>query len=193
MKTEPLSWSYHLPLFSSFIWKNISLGFLITFFVIAFLGILFGAITKTTFSSQTPDIYFAAGFVGLVIFLTLLVFIIIFHNGFTMKYRIDEHGVHQSVTGPSAKVHKAAIILGLLSRSPSAVGAGILAKEGEQRTISWGEVKKVNVNPSKQYLRIARQFLGIYPIDMFCQKSDFDRVLDLISQHVPKGKIQTRK
>jgi len=182
---KKLEWRYHIPLFSSFIWRNITLGFLITIFIL--LGLLFvisGFSLQIDISRQAPGIYFAGGFIALIIFLTLLVFVLLFWRGFDVDYAVDNKGLYQTVKGTSSKVHRLAIILGVLGRSPVAIGAGLTAKSGEERFISWQEARLIKINKKKRYIFISRAFLGIYPIDMFCTESNFPEVLACIKKYI---------
>lgn len=182
-----IRWRYTIPLFSSFIWKNIALGFFITFCILfAFFFVLNGFSLSFDFQSQVPDIYFAGGFVGIVIGVTLLVFVLLFWHGFAMEYAVDEKGMYQVHHGAS-KVHSAAIILGALSRSPSAIGAGLTAKGGEERFISFREAHAIVVDKKRRHIHVSRNFLRIYPIDIFCSKKDFPRILSYIQKHKRVG------
>jgi len=184
---EKLEWRYRLPLFSAFIWGNIAKGFLITIVVLlAFLFVISGFYLDVDISQQTPDIYFAGGFVALIIFLTLLVFVILFWRGFEMDYAVDGKGLYQTVKGTSSKVHNWAIILGTLGRSPATIGAGLTAKGGEERFISWREASTIRVDKKKKYIHVSRNFLGIYPIDMFCTDKNFSKVTAAIKKHALK-------
>lgn len=179
---KPLIWKYHIPLFSSFIWGNIAKGFSITIGILTVFFFILGWTTNVSLPQPSDDMVFAGGFIGIVIFFTLFIFIILFWNGFDVEYRVDKSGLFQKVTGMSSKVHTWTILLGLLGRSRSAVGAGLLAQGGEERFISWKELKYIKVDKTRKYFYASRAFLGIYPIDMFCG-TYFTRVLNVIQKH----------
>lgn len=184
-KNMVFKWKFRIPLFSSFIWKNIVLGFLITAVILwVFLFVISGFSFNLDVSHFAPDIYFAGGFIALIIGLTLLVFVILFWNGFDACYAVDKKGLYQSIKGASSKVHSLAIIAGILGRSPAAVGAGLTAKGGEERFISWQEARLIKVDKKEKYIYVSRAFLGIYPIDMFCSEKNFNQVLSYIQKHI---------
>lgn len=166
------------------------MGFLITTMVlVAFLFAINGFSLNIDIQSQTPDIYFAGGFVGLIIFFTLLTFIILFWNGFDMEYAIDSKGLYQSVKGTSSKVHAVAILIGILGRSATTTGAGLTAKGGEDRHISWREIRTIRVYTKKRYIHVSRKFLGIYPIDMFYTNKHSHSILSYIKKYAPTKTI----
>ena len=162
------------------------MGFLIAVGVTGGIIFLIGGFRIPSWESVVPEIYFAGGFVGLIIGLTLLIFIILFWNGFEASYRVDISGIYQSIGGMSTKVHRATVLLGVLFHSSSAAGAGLLAQGGEERSITWKEARRIKVDTKKRYIYISRAFLGIYPIDMFCTEKNFEEVLTFFKTHLPK-------
>lgn len=160
------------------------MGFLITTLVlVAFLFSINGFSINIDIQSQTPDIYFAGGFVALIIFFTLLTFIILFWNGFDVDYAVDSKGLYQSVKGTSSKIHNLAVIAGLLGRSSAAVGTGLTAKGGEDRHISWREIRTIQIRTQKRYIHVTRTFFGIYPIDMFYTNKHAHGILSYINKY----------
>lgn len=179
-----LTFDTTIPVFSWFIAKGMGIGLLI------FLSI-FGLITASTilnggkFSDLTPDIYFALGFVGLIFFFTYVVMAIMFPKGFMSKIKINKGGVSQ-VSLSTKNINRSAIIGGILTKSPGAVGAGLLAEAGDCREMSWKEVKVVKIDSKSKYMYFSKGKFGLFPIGFFCPEGKYKSALSLVDKYHSK-------
>lgn len=173
-----------IPVFSWFIAKIMGVGLLIPiglFGIVAILSIVNGG----KFSDLTPDIYFASGFVGLIFLLTYVVMAIMFPKGFISKIKISKDGISQLALSSSKKISRAAIIGGILTKSPGAVGTGLLAETGDDRVISWKDMKVVRINPGSRYMYFSRGRLKLFPIGFFCPEKQYKKTVGLVAKHFP--------
>jgi len=184
LKDKKISFISTIPVLSMYIAKGMAIGFLIfmgVFGMIAGLSILNGG----TFSSLTPDIYFAFGFVCLIFILTYVVMLIAFPNGFQYRCDIDNSGISQISLSPTKTMNRVAIIGGILRKSPGAVGAGLLAEAGDSRHLSWKEIKVVKINKKNRYCYFSKGRLGLFPIGFFCPEEHFDKLQTVIKEYYP--------
>lgn len=178
-----ISFDTTIPVFSWFIAKGMAIGLLIFLSVFAFMAILAIA-NGGKFSDLTPDIYFALGFVGLIFFFTYVVMIIMFPNGFMSKIKIDDKGISQ-VSLSTKKVNRAAIIGGIIAKSPGAVGAGMLAEAGDYREVSWKEMKVARINSNSRYMYFSMGRFGLFPVGFFCPKDKYKPVISIVTKYYP--------
>ncbi len=177
-----------IPVFSWYIAKGMGVGLLV-FVVIFGLIMLPGLLDGATFSDFTPDIYFAFGFVGLIFFFTYVVMAIVFPKGFMSKITINKDGVSQVSISNTSKVNKAAIIGGILTGKPGTVGTGILAEAGNDRFVSWKEMKIAKINSKSRYMYFSRGRLKLFPIGFFCPDDKYTEVVDLVTKYFPNFQI----
>lgn len=179
-----------IPVFSWFIAKVMGVGLLVTsalFGIIVISSIMNGG----KFSDLTPDIYFALAFVGLLFFLTYAAMAIMFPNGFISRIQITENGVSQVSLSPTKKVNLAAIIAGILTKSPGAIGTGLLAGAGDSRTISWKDIRLVKVNSSSRYMYFSKGKIGLFPIGFFCPEKRYKQTIELVTKHFPNFQLES--
>lgn len=177
-----LSFETTIGVFSWYIAKVMGLVLFIPMGIIGLIAL--SSITSGgSFSQLTPDIYFASGFIGLIFLLTYIVMAFLFPKGFVSKIKITEEGISQTSLSPTKNVSRAAIIGGILTRSPGAVGTGILAEAGDNRIISWKEIKQVTVNNHSRYMYFSKGRFTLYPIGFFCPQKYYSQVLEAISQY----------
>ncbi len=178
-----------IPVFSWYIAKIMGTGFLI---VLAIFGLTIASVLSSggKFSSLTPDIYFAFGFFSLIFFLTYIVMAVIFPKGFISKIQISKKGVSQVSLSSTGKINRAAIIGGILTKSPGAVGTGLLAEAGDNRFLSWKEMGIVKVNGKSGYMYFSKGRLGLFPVGFFCPKEQYKKTLGLITKYFPNFQLE---
>jgi len=171
-----------IPVFSWYIAKGMGVGLLMFVAIFAFIAAP-SLLDGGKFSDFTPDIYFAFGFVGLIFFFTYVVMAIVFPKGFMSKITINQDGVSQVSISHTSKVNKAAIIGGIFAGKPGVVGTGMLAEAGNDRFVSWKEMKTAKVNPKSRYMYFSRGRLKLFPIGFFCPKEKYAEVVELVTKY----------
>lgn len=181
-KNNSLIFETTIPVFSWFIAKIMAIVLLVPL-------ALFGLITVSsimnggTFSDLTPDIYYASGFVGLIFFLTYVVMAIIFPKGFISKIQMNGKEISQVSMSPTSKVNRAAIIGGIITGKSGAIGTGLLAEAGDDRSIRWKDMKIVQINPKSKYMYFSRGKFTLFPIGFFCPEKNYEEVSSFISRY----------
>jgi hypothetical protein len=184
-----LAFETTIPVFSWFITKVMGMVILIPFTIIGMISV-FSIINGGKFSDLTPDIYFALGFISLIFVLTYIAMMIMFPNGFISIVQISEKGISQIALSSSKKISQAAIVGGILTKSAGAAGAGLLAEAGDNRTISWKEMKIVKVNSNSKYMYFSKGRMTLFPIGFFCPEKQYKKTIELISKYFPNFHLQ---
>ena len=177
---DTIQWNYSIPFFSWFILRIFFFLYIIPILFVLFLLFISGNLNN--FNSLTPDIYYAFCFFSAIIFLTLIITFIIFHDGFATTYIVNNKGIYQISGQKEKKIHRLSIIAGLLGRSAGTAGAGLLAYGGEERFIAWSDAKIINIKNKKKYVYISRGRFSIGPIGMFCTTKNFNQIVSIIKK-----------
>lgn len=178
------------PVFSWFIAKVIGVGLLMILAIFGTIAVS-SIINGGKFSDLTPDIYFALGFVGLIFLLTYAAMAIMFPNGFISKIQITKEGVSQISLSSTKKVNLAAIIAGILTKSPGAIGTGLLAGAGDSRMMSWKDMGIVKVNSSSRYMYFSKGKIGLFPIGFFCPEKRYKQTIELVTKYFPNFLLES--
>lgn len=181
-KKNSLVFETTIPVFSWFIAKIMAFVLLVPLALFALLAIS-TMMNGGKFSDLTPDIYYASGLVDLLFLLTYVVMAFMFPNGFISKIQMNEANVSQVSLSPTGRINRAAIVGGILTRSPGAIGTGLLAEAGDDRSIRWKDMEIVKINPNSRYMYFSRGKFTLFPIGFFCPERNYKEVSAFISKH----------
>lgn len=181
---KPLVFDTTIPVFSWFIAKGMGMGLLIFLSVFGLMAIM-TIVNGGKYTDLTPDIYFVLGFIGLIFFFTYVAMALLFPKGFMSRIKIDNKGITQ-VALSTKRINRAAIISGIIAKSPGTVGAGLLAEAGDYREISWREIKIVKINSKSKYMYFSRGGLGLFPVGFFCPEKKYKSVVSMVDKYYPK-------
>ena len=169
-----MEWEYRLPFFHLPMLKKILMAFgipiLITGIILALrIGVVNGLVIM----------FIVAGVFSIGFFVAALVYA----NGFHFTYRLTTDGIWSHMGKREKRVAEATTVGGILTGSPGAVGAGLLAKAEQNVFIPWKDITKVNVVEKDCSIKIGRSF-GYKPIELHCAPQDFKRVLDILTERL---------
>ena len=102
-------------------------------------------------------------------------------GGFTAGYAVTNRGVHFRLGKGARGAADAATLIGLLSRSPAAIGAGLLASAEQGAFIAWRDVRKVTIDARSRYIQV-RAALGSKPVGIHCTEENFARVRHVVRE-----------
>jgi hypothetical protein len=100
-------------------------------------------------------------------------------GGFTAAYLVTDRGVHFRLGKGARGAAEAATLIGILARSPSGTGAGLLALSEQDGFLAWSDIRKLTINDRSRYVQIRAGF-GSKPIGINCTDQNFSLVCDLI-------------
>lgn len=177
-------WSHRIRmLFSSRLWKS----FLLVFGIPV---LLFGIVVS--FVSGTGDgLVVLFGGMGLFGLLWAMVGAIVdLTGGFTAAYLVTARGVHFRLGKGARGAAEAATLLGILARSSSGTGAGMLALSEQDGFIAWSGIRKLTISDRSRYVQIRGSF-GSKPIGIYCTEQNFSKVCDIIQAHLTQAREPT--
>jgi hypothetical protein len=160
-------------LFNPILWRSFLLVFGIpTVLLAAGLSVAFGSVENALLMALGLFTFFFVIWIITAIVVDLI-------GGFQAKYLITTKGIYFE----SGKVEKAtanaAVVVGALTGSSGAAGAGLLARSEQSSFIDWKRVKKVTVRPSSRVITVRGGF-GSKPIGLYCTEENFHKVLETV-------------
>jgi hypothetical protein len=177
-----IQWDYAIPFFSWYVFRIFFFLFFSPIVVFLLVILLTGGFSTVTIESLNPGLTYAFYLLSIFVLLTIFITWLLFKNGFLYTYIVNDKGFYQISDKRQKKVNRATIVLGLLGKSTSTTGAGLLAYSGEERFISWKDAKVIKINTKKRYIYISRGRIAIGPIGMFCTPENFDKIISLIHE-----------
>ena len=144
-----ISWQEEVPIFRNpLIRKQLGIA----------IGIPFGILILVLSLVIGPEreLMYILGMLGALFFLTFLLVKFYLGDKYAVSYVADEKGISYSTQRKqyerSRKLNILTVILGILSRSPSAAGAGLLAQSRQRGKIPWNRVRTYHYLPKSQAL-----------------------------------------
>jgi len=170
-----ITWDSRIKmLFNPILWGNFLLVFGLPIVILSLLLIFITDIKTTSMFMAGVGIFI---FFGVIWAITGLV--IDLAGGFHATYEVTSKGIYFSSGSTAKKAVNAIAIIGVLSRSASVAGAGLLARSEQDQFIRWDEIKKVKVRRGNRYIFVKKGF-GSKPIGLYCTEENFEEVLKLI-------------
>lgn len=178
------------PLVLASLFKGFGLSFAL-FWLILEIGSWTMKTSMTLYVLRHPlkvlhEAQFALMFVGLIVFLTVIITALIFRNGYDAHFGVNEEGLWMAPQAGQRKtndfIHNMLFGLGILAGKPGAVGMAMIADATQERSIAWPEVKKVVPYPS----RIA---IGLHDswhcaLIVYCQPENYEVILNYAMSRV---------
>jgi hypothetical protein len=179
---EPMTWEASLPLFSADMIGQWTMACAAT---CALVVVLFGVIltgTGEVESLGTLLLFAGAGAGGLWV-LGILIMAVVFQGRMQMRFTIDDDGLTAETVSTAARTaNRIAIVGGLLTGKPGLAGAGLIARAGETKSVSWEGAFRVAADPRRLSLRISNGWRTLFFVQ--CLPGNFDSVTQAIGSHM---------
>lgn len=88
----------------------------------------------------------AAIVAGIILVLLAIVLGLVYRGGYEYRYEIDRQGIRATTHGRTATTNRVVNLLLLLSGSPSAAGAGMLAAARQSEFVAWSRVSGISTD-----------------------------------------------
>ena len=181
------SWRIQIKLINNrFIVWNVVKGLIITLIVLFVIFALIFSLNSGLAGLKMALIvcFWIALFIIVISILTLTV---ILGNKYPLEFVIDENGITMKGDSNRAKkVHRLALILGLLGRSSATAGAGALGVAGEIETCSWKEIDSVKIYEDVKVVAAKKNI--VQTMYIFCTENNFKEVSSLIIEKATQNK-----
>lgn len=172
---DKVEWLISVPIFrNSLILKQLGLA----------LGIPFGIIILVIIFGSDRNIYtlYALSLIGLLLFLTWLLIMIVYRGKYDVEYLLDDRGAYCRTQKKQAKtsrrINGLTVALGLLSGKPSAAGAGMLAQSRQNQFLKWNSITKVKYKPKQDVIILRGGWTE--NITLFCSKENYAQVAQVV-------------
>lgn len=112
-----------------------------------------------------------------------LVFVLIMGNKVPMVFKMDARGVNmKAVSRRMQNINRGAILLGLLTRNPGAVGAGMAGRAQQDVTIQWNELREVHFYPAHRVIFLKGDIFS--RIRLYCTPANYAVAEQIIRKHI---------
>ena len=128
-----ISWSIAIPLFRGVVFRQLGLA----------IGIPFGIliIILLIIARSDPNAFYGLGLIIALLFFTWLFLMVVYRGKYDAEFILDEKGALYQTEVKQAKknriVNSLAVLLGLFTGKPVAIGAGMLAGSRQKVFLRW--------------------------------------------------------
>jgi len=114
--------------------------------------------SMTLYAIQHPDKAFKGAepafyFIAFLVIISIISIAIVFRNGYDAHFGVNDDGVWMSPQPGQRKtndsIHRLVFGMGVLTGKPGAMGAAMIAKYTQDKSVSWTEVKRIEAIPSR--------------------------------------------
>lgn len=120
-------------------------------------------------------------FLGIMALAAVVCAVIDLFGGLGVTFALTTEGVRSVAGKGSAAASDAAVILGALTGTMSALGAGLLAQSEKNAFIPYGDVRKIKAGAGSRYVLIKGGFLD-KPIGLYCTAENYDLALKILRE-----------
>lgn len=172
-----LTWETRIRvLANATVWKSLLLAFGIPSVLIGIFAA--SAAKRPEYALLVPAVALSILF-GLFILVGLVIDLL---GGFKATFFLTSHGV-RCVSGKGAKAAStAAVLAGIFSGNPGAVGAGLLAESEQNVCIPWKDITKLKVEAWRRFIMVKREW-GYKPIGLYCTPENFPQAMEILRHY----------
>jgi len=188
--TEPLVWETDLPLFSRRMLRQWSLAMLATACVLSvLLGTVFAA--QGEWDALPPAMTMIAAVTTGLWVLGLLIMAVMFRGKYRVRYTLSDKGLLcETIDSVAKKANRAAIVVGVLARSPQAVGAGLIGVSREVEEVRWSGAFRAERHPREQVVMLRNAWRSLLWVQ--CTPDNYAQVADAIDRHMQRHRTTSR-
>lgn len=189
-KSEKLVWETDLPLFSRRMLVQWSLAMLATAGVmLVILGTVFAA--QGEWDALGPTLTMIAAVTTGLWLLGLAIMAVLFRGKYRVRYTLSDKGiVCETLSGVAKKANRAAIVVGVLARSPQAVGAGLIGMAREAEEVRWSGAFRAVRHPDEHVVMLRNAWRSLLWVQ--CTPDNYAQVAAAIEGHMARRKTAQR-
>jgi hypothetical protein len=179
IKISDFEWKISVSIFSNrTILSQLAIG----------IGIPFGILILVLIFLIDPEnisyTFYALGLIAALFFFTYLLILVVYRGKYEVCYQINEKGISCYSPPNQAKKNRTinglTFVLGVLTRKPAVLGAGIIAETKQSVFIPWSDIQKVTYTPNQNTI-----FVKGHPtqtIAIFCSFENYKSIENVIKQ-----------
>lgn len=190
MTTETVVWETDLPLFSRQMMGQWAMAMVITAVVIlVIMATIFGA--QGEWDSFLPLMTMIAAVTAGLWLLGLLIMAVLFRGRFRVRYTLTDKGLRYETIDKVAKTsNRAAIVVGILARSPRTLGAGLIATSQETMAVRWTGSFRAKFDPARRHISLHNAWRPLMWVQ--CTPENYAAVAAAIEGYMAHGKTAQR-
>jgi len=145
--------------------------------VTVFLAIMFGLVGNLAGLGHFFPI--VASTLGGLFVLTIGISLVVLGNRYPIRYTLTDRALlWQDLSRAGRKASRLAILLGALSGSPAAAGAGLLSKSQETGKILWKDVRLFKEHPQQGVISVKNSWRVV--IRLYCTTDNYASVAETL-------------
>jgi hypothetical protein len=185
-----LIWETDLPLLSRRMLGQWSAAMLVTALVMALiLGLIF--VAQGEWDALPPMMAMTGAVTSGLWLLGLLIMLLLFRGRYRVRYTLSEKGIRcDAIDSIARKANRAAIVVGVLARSPQALGAGLIGISRESEEARWSGAFKAIFESDKQRIRLCNAWRTLLWVQ--CTPDNYVEVAEAIAGHMQKRRTESR-
>jgi hypothetical protein len=121
---------------------------------------------------------------GIIVGLLAIACGVVLLNRMSLSFEVGPKGILMSMGKKERRLNALTTMVGLLSGSAQAAGAGLLASSREDFFVPWRDVRKVTVYGRKKVIVLNVGMLT--PLRVYCTDDNFARVVQAVRKNVKK-------
>jgi len=131
------------------------------------------------------------GFFGLFFGLGFVVLFILDLIGIRASFQIGRDGAGYVSGSSLRKFNRLVLLLSLMGRSPTVMGAALIGIGRESEFIRWDELRSITVYKKHRVIYLHRKS-RVRPIMLFCSRKNFDDAVALVEKYAQGVKIDVK-
>lgn len=185
-----IEWAIDVPIFSNkVILRDLGIAIGIPFGILMVVLLVLGGL-----KGFHRDIFFALGLIGILFILTFIFIRLVYDGKYAAAFVINESGIRNYTQKRQAKrnrlINILTFIIGILSRKPSAAGAGLLAQSKQDVFLRWNNIRKVKYDPLHHTIVVRGGLTE--KIALFCTEKNYGEVEKMIKRNLLKLSIKKK-
>ena len=179
-----IEWAIDVPIFSNkVILRDLGIAIGIPFGILVVVLVVLGGL-----KGFHGDIFFALCLIGILFILTFIFIRLVYGWKYAAAFVINESGIQNYTQKRQAKrnriINILTVIIGILSRKPSAAGAGLLAQSKQDVFLRWNNIRKVKYDPLRHTIVVRGGLTE--KIALFCTEQNYGEVEKMIKRNLLK-------
>lgn len=185
-----LVWETDLPLLSRRMLTQWTLAMLATALIMAvLLGIVF--LAQKEWEAMLPMLAMIGAVTAGLWLLGILIMALLFRGKYRVRYTLSDKGIRcDTIDSIARKANRLAIVVGVLARSPQAVGAGMIGLSRESEEARWSGAFKAVYEPDKQCITLRNTWRSLLWVQ--CTPENYTDVANAIEGHMKRRKTEKR-
>ncbi len=177
--SSEIEWVYDIPLLTSrfMLWDVARVALMSVGAMYVLVGGC-GLIVEQELIILPPLVFLIT--LGIILALFVLVSLMM-GNRHRARFAVGPVGVEYRAERRERAINRVAIVVGLLARSPSAAGAGVLAATRERLEVPWADVHRVVVHPRQRVISLRNSWRTV--LRLHCPPELFDQVRDAVDAY----------